>query len=111
MALSLNAAMAQDSPSALNGSGSKLQRALVMAWQALNEDCRGGHGDDSATGVRPQNGYFQSTPFARMPIPHGRLLDLRGKQTLNCIKLGLSHPTFARWRSISSSTLNGFLLF
>jgi hypothetical protein len=49
MALWLNAATAQNSPSALNGGGSKLQRALVTAWQALNEDCRGGHGDDPAT--------------------------------------------------------------
>jgi hypothetical protein len=47
--VSINAAMADDSPSALSGSGSKLQRALVTAWQALNEGCRGGAGDDPAT--------------------------------------------------------------
>lgn len=45
MALWINAATAQDNPSALNGGGNKLQRALVTAWQALNEDCRGGSGN------------------------------------------------------------------
>jgi hypothetical protein len=45
MAISMNAAMAEDSPSVLTGGGNKLQRALVTAWQALNEDCRGGSGD------------------------------------------------------------------
>ena len=49
MALWINAATAQDNPSALNGGGNKLQRALVTAWQALNEDCRGGSGDSPET--------------------------------------------------------------
>jgi hypothetical protein len=49
MALWINAATAQDSPSALKGGGNNLQRALVTAWQALNEDCRGGSGDSPET--------------------------------------------------------------
>jgi hypothetical protein len=49
IALSVGAARAMDKPTALKGEGDRLQRTLVMAWEALNEDCRGGSGDDPAT--------------------------------------------------------------
>lgn len=36
-------------PTALKGTADSVQGAFVTAWQALNEDCRGGHGDYPAT--------------------------------------------------------------
>ena len=33
----------------LNGTVRAGERDLVAAWRALNEDCRGGSGDDAAT--------------------------------------------------------------
>jgi hypothetical protein len=48
-ALSIGAARAMDKPPGLKGEGDRLQRTLVTAWQALNEDCRGGSGDEPAT--------------------------------------------------------------